>query len=502
MGVLSWAAVAVFIAGHNYVRSAGVPLIIDTDASVDVDDVVAICMAHALMDKGEVDIKAIVHDAGIPEGIGAMSVLNHFYGRDDILLGAYKGDFGKDDWGNWVRGWYVDDLVDNWPSPVKGSWDVPDAVSVYRQVLAAAEDHSVVISAIGFATNIADLLRSGPDDHDSRNGNDLVAAKVKTVVWQGGWYPPMHGWGAATYNWNCGSEFYDTSGCDGESEYAVNNMPDSVEMIYSDIGDEVYTGGRLSDCAGDNNPCRAAMIDQQGWGGARCSWDGVVTLRAIRGTDESVFAEGAGVGGRNRVGFWGDNNWEENTGNTNQKWLVLNGAWNDDWGQVDGARNALEDVIDSLLCNEPEPHTTEPPPPPTTQHPPGTAAQIYSPLTSMCLHVSSNSDNPEDYTNVDIAACDGSDRQKWHLSSKGEIIHLPSGKCLDADKNNDNEVELYSCLDVAWQKWDLRGKTLRNRGLGRCLDIKNCPDGNCDGGTDIWAYECYGGENQNWEWDI
>ena len=74
---------------------------------MDVDDVVAICMAHALMDKGEVDIKvqfesliftesfklcsqAIVHDAGIPEGIGAMSVLNHFYGRDDILLGAYK----------------------------------------------------------------------------------------------------------------------------------------------------------------------------------------------------------------------------------------------------------------------------------------------------------------------------------------------------------------------------------------------------------------------------
>ena len=49
----------------------------------------------------------------------------------------------------------------------------------------------------------------------------------------------MHGWGAATYNWNCGSEFYDTTGCDGESEYAVNNMPDSVEMIYSDIGDEV-----------------------------------------------------------------------------------------------------------------------------------------------------------------------------------------------------------------------------------------------------------------------
>ena len=33
---------------------AAVPLIIDTDASFDVDDVVAVCMAHALMDNGEV----------------------------------------------------------------------------------------------------------------------------------------------------------------------------------------------------------------------------------------------------------------------------------------------------------------------------------------------------------------------------------------------------------------------------------------------------------------
>ena len=105
-----------------------------------------------------------------------------------------------------MRGWYVDDLVDNWPSPVKGSWDVPTAVEVYRQVLAEAEDNSVVISAIGFATNIADLLRSGPDDKSPLTGSELVAAKVKTVVWQGGWYPPMHGFGSQTYNWSVQKE--------------------------------------------------------------------------------------------------------------------------------------------------------------------------------------------------------------------------------------------------------------------------------------------------------
>ena len=45
--------------------------------------------------------------------------------------------------------------------------------------------------------------------------------------------------------------------------------------------------------------------------------------RAIRGTDESVYAEGAGVGGRNWVNYWGANNWEDNTGHTNHKVKTL-----------------------------------------------------------------------------------------------------------------------------------------------------------------------------------
>ena len=40
--------------GQVFSAESAVPLIIDTDASFDVDDVVAICMAHALMDNGEV----------------------------------------------------------------------------------------------------------------------------------------------------------------------------------------------------------------------------------------------------------------------------------------------------------------------------------------------------------------------------------------------------------------------------------------------------------------
>ena len=112
---------------------AQVPLIIDTDASFDVDDVVAICLAHALADRGEANILAIVHDAGIPEGIGAVSVLNHYYGRDDIVLGAYKGEYGKDGNGNWVRGHYVDHLVNNWDSPIRDSSQVRRVMIIFNK---------------------------------------------------------------------------------------------------------------------------------------------------------------------------------------------------------------------------------------------------------------------------------------------------------------------------------------------------------------------------------
>ena len=63
-----------------------------------------------------------------------MSVINHYYGRDDIRLGAFKGDFG-----DYIGGNYIDDLVDNFDSPIKHYDQVEDAVSVLRQTLAEAE---------------------------------------------------------------------------------------------------------------------------------------------------------------------------------------------------------------------------------------------------------------------------------------------------------------------------------------------------------------------------
>ena len=59
-----------------------VKLIIDTDMDYDVDDVGAVCAAHAMADRGEVEIIAIVHNAGYPHGMRYLFRLQEFKGED------------------------------------------------------------------------------------------------------------------------------------------------------------------------------------------------------------------------------------------------------------------------------------------------------------------------------------------------------------------------------------------------------------------------------------
>ena len=58
-----------------------------------------------------------------------------------------------------------------------GSWE--DPVAMYRRLLAAEPDNSVVVVSVGFSGNLAALLASGGDDVSPLTGRELVARKVK-----------------------------------------------------------------------------------------------------------------------------------------------------------------------------------------------------------------------------------------------------------------------------------------------------------------------------------
>ena len=60
-------------------------------------------------------------------------------------------------------------------------------------MLAAQPDQSVVIVQVGFFSNLAALLKSGPDDACSLSGVDLVKQKVKLLSIMGGSFTPIDG---------------------------------------------------------------------------------------------------------------------------------------------------------------------------------------------------------------------------------------------------------------------------------------------------------------------
>ena len=96
-----------------------VHLILDTDMSVDVrchleswpqlaapmtacahrcaqvDDIGALCIAHALADLGEAHILAVVHGTGLSSGVGAIAAINRWYDRE-VPTGAYRGAVGAE----------------------------------------------------------------------------------------------------------------------------------------------------------------------------------------------------------------------------------------------------------------------------------------------------------------------------------------------------------------------------------------------------------------------
>ena len=102
-----------------------IPLIVDTDLSTDVDDAGALCVAHALADRGEATLLAILHNSGLAAGVGAISAINHYYRRDDVPIGAYTGVIGVGDVGPHN---FVDPLVAEFPGPVTNSSQVPSAL--------------------------------------------------------------------------------------------------------------------------------------------------------------------------------------------------------------------------------------------------------------------------------------------------------------------------------------------------------------------------------------
>ena len=245
-------------------ESEPLPVILDTDMDTDCDDLGTMAVLHTLANQGKIRIVGTMVSSNYRWSAPCVAAVNEYYGRGNLPLGVPKGPGASVDRGSQ----YARQIAERFPSRFKTNDDAPNAVTVYRQLLAAEKDESVVIVTIGYLTNLSDLLKSPPDAVSPLDGRQLVARKVKRYVCMGGRYPQQLSYG----NW--GNFMPDPKAV----HYVVNNWP--LRITFSGDGEKILTG-RTLDQTPENNPVRYGYQLYLGKKKVRPSWDQVTLLYAV-----------------------------------------------------------------------------------------------------------------------------------------------------------------------------------------------------------------------------
>lgn len=285
--------------------SAQKKVILDTDPSFDPDDAGCMAMLHAMANKGECHILAMINSTNHKESPIAISAINQFFNRGAIPVGDYKGYSEKVDA---PKDTYDRLIAKNYPAMIESWEEAKDGVALYREILAAANDKSITVVIIGTMHNFYGLLKSGPDRSSILTGKELVRRKVAEVVTMGGNF--IDGKGLDRTNWGGAEELcsYTDWSCVKEERnamcrYVIENCPAPFIASGWEVGcgdyynaeyGNVMTGQGLKDLAKDHIIRKSYEFHFKFRGGAknisRHSNDQCALHYAIRGESNNYVA--------------------------------------------------------------------------------------------------------------------------------------------------------------------------------------------------------------------
>lgn len=183
-------------------RVAPVAVIFDTDMWSDIDDAMALAMLHTLQDRHEIQLVAVTVSTAEKWCAPYVDLIDTFYGHPRIPVGqvhdgldiaAFRQKFPTLPWPPTRYTQRLSEATQNdgsllYPHRLIDGNQAPEAVDLLRQTLAAQPDGSVVVIGVGYSTNLARLLNSGPDDHSPLAGRDLIRRKVRLLSIMAGNY--------------------------------------------------------------------------------------------------------------------------------------------------------------------------------------------------------------------------------------------------------------------------------------------------------------------------
>ncbi len=281
---------------RSYGRNKAVKIILDSDIGQDCDDAAVMALMHKFADNGEAEILATMFPMQDPMGAPAMDVINTYYGRPDIPIGTYKGNY---QYIGTLFDHYNTKLAEGFPHDLQHGNDAPDAIALYRKILAKQPNNSVVIVAVGPERLLADLLKTGPDNYSRLSGRDLVKKKVKLLSLMGAGFPKDQEWNIKI--------------APDAAKLVAETWPTPIIYSGNEIGKAIRTGSRLLTETPETNPVRASyenhpFVDKVTRD--RQSWDQTAMLYAIRGAQDLWTLESNGY---NDIDDSGKNEWRRDT---------------------------------------------------------------------------------------------------------------------------------------------------------------------------------------------
>ena len=297
---------------HATAAPPSLPILFDTDMGGDCDDVGALFLLHGAVQRGEVRLLGTMGCVSTSAIAPCLDAINTWFARPEIPVGTLKDAGLLDGHG------FPDELIRRYPHQHPASSGYPDALALYRQILAAQPDGSVVIVAVGPLRNMANLLKA-----DSA----LIAKKVKLLHVMGGHYPPEANKKEAEYNFQKDS---------ASAALVCAKWPTPV--LFNGEGGSTNSGRRVTCEMPEHNPLTMAYAAYPGVGfaGDRLSWDPVSCLVAVRGA--APWYEVVSTG-RNMVdAVTGLNTWQPG-GEQRHSYLVLK----------KGAKGAVETALEDLM---------------------------------------------------------------------------------------------------------------------------------------------------------
>ncbi|GJJ13414.1 hypothetical protein Clacol_007668 [Clathrus columnatus] len=157
-------------------------LIIDTDFLTYSDDAGAIAMANILQSMGYSETLGIVSDVTSNYSLPGIAAINTWYCHSNIPLSQTERitNASREPRIDSTTPEYIKDVSDSHRFPQhfdRSQTKTP--LRFYKEILANENDNSVTIVAIGFLTNLNELL-------SSPGGKDLIRRKVRELIIQGG----------------------------------------------------------------------------------------------------------------------------------------------------------------------------------------------------------------------------------------------------------------------------------------------------------------------------